>query len=50
MGMHCATRPQCVPIFLFPLHPLSARSHLFRGLVLEVQPPGTSLKKEGGSS
>ena len=49
MGMHCATRPQCVPIFLFPSHPLSARSHLFRGLVLEVQLPGMSLKKEGGS-
>lgn len=37
------------PHFLFPSHPLSARSHLFRGLVLEVQPPGMSLKKEGGS-
>jgi hypothetical protein len=49
MGMHCATRPQCVPIFCSHRTPLSARSHLFRGLVLEVQPPGMSLKKEGGS-
>lgn len=48
MGMHCIVQMQCVPIF-FPSHPLSARSHLFRGLVLEVQPPGMSLKKEGGS-